>query len=60
MPMKSNSTQTITQQKREKQVNKEKNTLRPSAGTVTFLKLFARNYHVEPSMPEGLQGIILG
>jgi len=53
-------TQTTTQQKKNKQIIKGKDALHPRTETLTFLKLFARNYHVEPSMPEGLQGIILG
>ena len=60
MPMKCIITQTITQQKKSKSVIKGKDALHPSKETLTFLKLFARNYHVEPLMPEGLQGIILG
>lgn len=31
----------------------------PSEHTLAFLKLFARNYHVEEKLPEGLQEIIL-
>jgi hypothetical protein len=58
--MKCTTTQTNSQQKKNKQAIKSKNELCPAAETLTFLKLFARNYHVEPSMPEGLQGIILG
>jgi hypothetical protein len=60
MPMKCTTTQTTSQQKKNKQAIKSKNALCPTTKTLTFLKLFARNYHVEPSMPEGLQGIILG
>jgi len=60
MPMKCNITQTNSQQKKNKQLIKAKDALRPGKETLNFLKLFARNYHVEPSMPEGLQGIILG
>jgi len=60
MLMKYTITQTISQQNKDKKVIKEKSTQHPSTETLTFLKLFARNYHVEPSMPEGLQGIILG
>ena len=34
--------------------------LRPSARTLAFLKLFARNYQVERQLPEGLQGLFVG
>nr|WP_321372997.1 hypothetical protein [uncultured Bacteroides sp.] len=60
MPMKYNITQPTNQQKKDKRNNKGKSELKPSLQTLTFLKMFARNYHVEPSMPDGLQGIILG
>ena len=60
MPMKYNITQPTNQQKKDKRNNKSKSELKPSLQTLTFLKMFARNYHVEPSMPDGLQGIILG
>ncbi len=58
--MKSNITSTITQQPKEKPAVKEKADSHPSARTLAFLKAFARNYQVELSMPEGLQGIIIG
>ena len=32
----------------------------PSEKTLVFLRGFARNYRVEPQLPQGLQGIILG
>lgn len=32
---------------------------KPSEKTIAFLKLFARNYHVEEKLPEGLRGVIL-
>ena len=32
----------------------------PSEKTLAFLRSFARNYRVEPQLPQGLQGIILG
>lgn len=32
----------------------------PSEKTLAFLRGFARNYWVEPQLPQGLQGIILG
>lgn len=32
----------------------------PSEKTLTFLKAFARNYRAEMTLPEGLQGVILG
>lgn len=60
MPMKSIITQAITQQQKNKKGSKAEVNLQPSERTVTILKLFARNYQVEPSMPEGLQGFILG
>jgi len=31
-----------------------------SEKTLAFLRSFARNYRVEPQLPQGLQGIILG
>ncbi len=34
--------------------------LRPSAKSLAFLKLFARNYQVERRLPEGLQGFLVG
>lgn len=34
--------------------------LLPSEKTLALLKLFARNYQVEKSMPKGLQEMILG
>nr|WP_321518676.1 hypothetical protein [uncultured Bacteroides sp.] len=58
--MKCNITQTNSQQKKNKQLIKAKDAMHPGTETLNFLKLFARNYHVEPLMPEGLQGIILG
>lgn len=58
--MKYNITQPTKPQKKNKQGNKDKSETSPSIQTLTFLKMFARNYQVEPSMPEGLQGIILG
>ncbi len=33
---------------------------KPSEKTLAFLRSFARNYRVEPQLPQGLQGIILG
>lgn len=33
---------------------------RPSEQTLAFIRSFARNYYVEPQLPQGLQGIILG
>ena len=32
----------------------------PCEKTLAFLRSFARNYRVEPQLPQGLQGIILG
>lgn len=32
----------------------------PSERTLTFLKLFARNYQVEKSLPEGLREMLIG
>jgi len=59
MPMKYTSTPKDFQNKKNERNLKEKGKPHPSKETLTFLKLFARNYHVEQSMPEGLQDIIL-
>ncbi|MEG0039900.1 MULTISPECIES: hypothetical protein [Bacteroides] len=32
----------------------------PSAQTLNFLRAFARNYHTDMQLPQGIQGIILG
>ncbi|MEG0454651.1 MAG: hypothetical protein RR559_04770 [Bacteroides sp.] len=32
----------------------------PSVQTLNFLRAFARNYHTDMQLPQGIQGIILG
>lgn len=46
-------------EKNGKQVSAPKVVLRPSERAISFLKMFARTYHVEPSLPEGLRGLVL-
>lgn len=59
--MKRNSTPIITTiSQREFTTNEKKKKMQPSEKTLHFLKHFARNYQVESTMPEGLQGFIIG
>ncbi|WP_353329836.1 hypothetical protein [Bacteroides sedimenti] len=58
--MKSIITQSITEQGKTKKSNEAETNLQPGKRTIDFLKQFARNYHVEPTMPQGLQGVFLG
>lgn len=60
-PMKNLSTSVVSVKKLNNvRVQKQEKLMRPSERTLTFLKLFARNYQVEKSLPDGLQGLILG
>ena len=58
--MKRNSTPIITTLSQREPTSEKKKKMQPSEKTLHFLKHFARNYQVESSMPEGLQGFILG
>lgn len=57
MPMDKNTTS-----KKTTPETKELPTTAPkvSEQTLAFLRAFAYNYHVEPTLPKGIQGIILG
>lgn len=61
LPMKNVCTSTVSEKKQnEERTEEHVKLMRPSNKTLTFLKLFARNYQVEKSLPEGLQEMVLG
>lgn len=41
-------------------INTKKTAKAPSREVIKFLQLFARNYHVNPELPEGINEIIMG
>ncbi len=57
MPMDKKSTSVTASSKK---TNSTKKAPKVSEKTLAMLRSFAYNYYVEPSLPQGMQGIILG
>ncbi len=57
MPMDKNSTPVTASSKK---TNQTKKAPKVSEKTLSMLRAFAHNYYVEPSLPQGMQGLILG
>ena len=58
--MKNNFTHLVSGEKYQAPKHNSEKPMRPSKKTIEFLKMFARNYQVEDSLPEGLQGFMIG
>lgn len=58
MPMKKKTTPYLPIRTNDN--SKKKAICEPGREVIKFLQLFARNYHVESKLPEGLQEIIVG
>ena len=56
MPMDKNSTPVTASSKK---TNQTKKAPKVSEKTLSMLRAFAHNYYVEPSLPQGMQGLIL-